>query len=59
MKELIFRFLIGGTLVSVFALIGDLLFPRISGHLSRRGDVNREGREREKGQRRAQWNGKR
>jgi hypothetical protein len=28
MKELIFRFLIGGTLVSVFALIGDLLRPK-------------------------------
>jgi hypothetical protein len=28
MKELIFRFLVGGTLVSVFALIGDLLRPK-------------------------------
>jgi hypothetical protein len=28
MKELIFRFLIGGVLVSVFALIGDLLRPK-------------------------------
>ena len=28
MKELIFRFLFGGTLVSVFALIGDLLRPK-------------------------------
>jgi hypothetical protein len=28
MKELLFRFLIGGTLVSVFALIGDLLRPK-------------------------------
>jgi hypothetical protein len=28
MKELIFRFLIGGTLVSVFALIGDILRPK-------------------------------
>jgi hypothetical protein len=28
MKQLLFRFLIGGTLVSVFALIGDLLRPK-------------------------------
>ncbi len=28
MKELIFRFLIGGMLVSVFALIGDILRPK-------------------------------
>jgi hypothetical protein len=28
MKELILRFLIGGTLVSVFALVGDLLRPK-------------------------------
>jgi hypothetical protein len=28
MKELIFRFLIGGTLVSVFAFIGDLVRPK-------------------------------
>jgi hypothetical protein len=28
MKELILRFLIGGTLVSAFALIGDLLRPK-------------------------------
>jgi Protein of unknown function (DUF3147) len=28
MKELLFRFLIGGALVSVFALIGDLLRPK-------------------------------
>src|ERR1039458_10273780 len=28
MKELIFRFLTGGTLVSVFALIGDILHPK-------------------------------
>jgi hypothetical protein len=28
MKELILRFLLGGTLVSVFALVGDLLRPK-------------------------------
>jgi hypothetical protein len=28
MKELIFRFLIGGTLVSVFSLLGDILRPK-------------------------------
>jgi hypothetical protein len=28
MRELIFRFLIGGTLVSIFALVGDLLRPK-------------------------------
>jgi len=28
MKELLFRFLIGGMLVSVFALIGDILRPK-------------------------------
>jgi hypothetical protein len=28
MKELIVRFLIGGTLVSVFALVGDILRPK-------------------------------
>ena len=28
MKELVLRFLIGGTLVSVFAFVGDLLRPK-------------------------------
>ncbi len=28
MKELIFRFLIGGTLVSIFALLGDIVRPK-------------------------------